>query len=152
MEGTEHTAKREKIEHERTLIEEKKVLTARLEEVKQKKGALELEWVKFDTQKKILGEKLDPVIKEEEKVENEEMKIETEEQAMGLAREKQEIEKKRRQIEDTRRKIEDQKWVIEEKVWQVDDATNQATQNYQNLLTEEERIVERLAEIERELI
>lgn len=152
MEGSDHTAKREQIEKERTLIEEKKILTAKLAETKRKKEELELEWVKFDSQKKILNEKLEPIIKEENKVENEEMRIETEEQAMGLAREKQAVEKKRWQIEDERRKLEQQKWVFEEKIWQVDDAISQATRDYQSLLADEEQITERLAEIERELI
>lgn len=152
MEGTEHTAKREKIEKERTLIEEKKVLGQRLEEIVKKKGEIELEWVKLDSQKKVLGEKLEPIIKEEDRVEGEEMKVETEEQSMGLAREKQTLEKKRWQIEDERRKLEQQKWTVEEKVWQVDDSVDQATKTYQDLLIEEERITSRLAEIERELI
>ncbi|MBI2097815.1 MAG: hypothetical protein HYT46_02710 [Candidatus Vogelbacteria bacterium] len=145
MEGPEWTAKRERETLERQTATEKAKLEQALANLEKQKEALELDWIKLDDERKIIREKLAPILEREKQAEEAEAKLELDEAKAALVKDKQEVEKKRQTIQETRQAAEKEKWVLQEKIWQIESLIEANTVKYRARLDEEDEAKKQLA-------
>lgn len=138
MEGPEWTAKRERETRERQNAAEQSRLEQLLANLDKQKETLEIEWVRLDDQRKIVREKLAPILERERQAEEAEAKLELDEAKTALVKDKQEVERKRQIIQETRQAAEKEKWVLQEKIWQIESAIEANTVKYRARLDEED--------------
>jgi len=151
MQGPELAAKREAEARHRALKAERATIKDRLVELAKKKEKQELEWIKLDERRQHIKQILTPIIEQETKIETEETKLEEEQRQIGLPKERRAVEEKLWQIEDTRRQVEKEKWLIEEKLLSTESEIDADTKIYRALLDEEDALLTRLDQIEKEL-
>ncbi|MEK7585214.1 MAG: hypothetical protein AAB455_01740 [Patescibacteria group bacterium] len=144
MEGPEWTAKREREEKVAQVTSERGQVEKSLSDLTRQKEALELEWVRLDDERKIMREKLAPVLERERQTEEAEAKLELEEAKATIPQDKQAVEKKRQVIQATRREVEQEKWVHQEKLWKVENVIETNTVKYRALLDQEDELKKRL--------
>ncbi|MFA5736709.1 MAG: hypothetical protein WC893_00890 [Candidatus Paceibacterota bacterium] len=152
MEGFERTIKRETYEKEERASKEKQKINKILDKVNHDKELLELTWVNLDDKRSALKKILEPLIKNEEKLESEEINLESQEDVTFSPRERREIEQKRWNIQSERRKAEEEKWVVEERILKIEDQIEDNKKKYQTLLTEEDKLRKQLKDIDEQII
>lgn len=150
LEGAEHTAKREAIEHAKSVVEQITALEKQVAEIRQQKEKLELAWVDLDDKKKAIHAVLTPILEEEKKLEAEELALETDEASIGVPESKHAVEVKRWPIQEKRKEVEQKKWAEEEKVVAIDKIVEENTKKYRGLLEEEDKLVAQLDKLKLE--
>ncbi|MBI4136404.1 MAG: hypothetical protein HY481_02595 [Candidatus Vogelbacteria bacterium] len=144
MEGPEWTAKRELETRERQTTAEKTKLEQLLASLDKQKETLELEWIRLDDQRKIIREKLAPILEREKQAEEAEAKLELDEAKTASPKDKQGIERKRQTIQETRQAAEKDKWALQEQVWQIESVLEANTVKYRALLDQEDEAKKQL--------
>ncbi len=147
MEGPAYTAKREERETKEQVAEEKSKLSIRLQEIAEKKAALEETWIAIDSQRGEVKKQLEPLVKKEEEIEANEGQVEVEEKNTGLPQQKQQLEKRKWLLEDERRKLEEARWILDEKLSKIEAEIEANTTEYRKLLDEEEEIYSKLDQL-----
>lgn len=158
MEGDKGRSIRETREREqkdeqtkKQLKTEREGIEKKLEQIASKKEALEIRWVELSDKKTPLEKMLEPILKEESALEAEEQALEQEEHIATSPVAEHDIEQKRWALEDKRRLTEQKKWKIQEQVVKLKEMLDQNTSEYQKLLTEEDALVVRVKEIDKNL-
>lgn len=152
MEGPDRSAERIKRETEAKVEEETHELSEEKAVLDKKKEKLELAWIDLDSKRGVFKKELDPILAEEEKIESEERTAETEEEAAGLPAQKQAAEKKRQEKDAARKAVEEKKWVIQDKIAKIEVEIEANTKEYQTLLDEEEKILQKIDDLKKELL
>ena len=152
MEGPERSAERQQREKEQKVESASAELEKQKAKIEKEKEKLELDWIDWDNKRTALKKSLEPILAEETVIEDEEKKDELAEEQSALPEQKQNAEKKRQAIEDKRKEVEARKWVIQDKIKKIELEIEANTKKYQPLLDEEEKIIEKIEELKRELI
>jgi len=152
MEGPDRSAERIKRQTEAKVEEETAELSEEKAELDKKKEKLEIAWIDLDSKRGVFKKELDPILAEEEKIENEDKSAQTEEEATALPAQKQVAEKKRQEKDTARKAIEEKKWVIQDKIAKLEVQIEENTKQYQTLLDDEEKILQKIDELKKELI
>ncbi len=158
MEGEEGRLHREALERKKQeeelkgkLQDERTKLGQELDKLSGDKEKLELKWVELNETKAPLEKSLEPIVALETKVEQEEGDIEKKEHTTSDPVEKQATEKMRWEVEDRRRAVEKDRWRLEDEIGKVNAIIKANSDKYQELLAEEEKVQQRLDEINKNL-
>ena len=152
LEGFERTVKREAAEKEEQASGEKQEINKLLNKVNHDKELLELTWVNLDDKRSTLKKILEPLLTREEKIESEENQLESKESVSFSPRDRRELEQKRWAIQTERRKLEEEKWIVEERILKIEDQIEDNKKKYQVLLTEEDKLRNKLKEIDEQIL
>ena len=144
MEGLDRTVRREANEKEEEAGEEKQKYNKLLVSIGHEKELIELTWVNLDDKRTNLKKALEPILSQEDQIQNEENEIESKEDITVTPKERHEIEGKRWEIQQKRKKIEEEKWLIEEKVTKIEEQIDTKKKEYQSLLDQEDQIRRRV--------
>ncbi len=158
MEGEEGKRHRENLERKeqeeeikKRLQEERSALEKEMGDVATQKEKLELKWVELNEIKAPLEKSLEPILAEEVKIEREEDDIEKKEHGAIDPKERQVAEKMRWEVDDRRRSTEKDRWRLEDEIGKIDDIIKANSEKYQSVLAEEEKMQQRLDEINKNL-
>lgn len=149
MEGPNRTADRLSDEKEKEIKNLLDEVQGEMEKVSKEKEVFELAWVDLNEKRKTMKAEVDPIIKEEKKLEGEEIILEGNEARSALPQTKHEVEEKRWGVQQQRRQKEEAKWTIEQRIIALDAEIKTNTENYQKLLDTEEKLRERLETLEK---
>lgn len=151
MEGPERTLHREERETETRVKDEKNKVQSELNIISKKKEQLEINWVVLDKKQMEIKKLLDPIRADEEKLETEEEKLESREHTTGDIKDRQKIEQERWTIQDQRKNLEKRKWELEDKILAIEDELQKNTNDYQELLDEEEVLNKKMETLDYEV-
>ncbi|OHA57470.1 MAG: hypothetical protein A2114_01575 [Candidatus Vogelbacteria bacterium GWA1_51_14] len=143
-----------KMEHEakvRALKAERATINSKLEELAKQKEQYELEWIKLDEKRKQIKDNLKPITDKESELETKEDQLEEKEDQMPLPAERQKLEGERWQVTSERHQVEEEKWQVENKLMETDKKIDVDTKEYRAVLSKEDKLRERLDQIETEL-
>ncbi|PIR45419.1 MAG: hypothetical protein COV09_01495 [Candidatus Vogelbacteria bacterium CG10_big_fil_rev_8_21_14_0_10_50_13] len=143
-----------KMEHEakvRALKAERATINSKLEEIAKQKEKHELDWIRLDEKRKQIKDNLKPITDKEAELETKEDQLEENEDQMPLPAERQKIEGERWQVASERHQAEEEKWQVENKLMDTDKKIDVDTKEYRAILNEEDKLGERLDQIETEL-
>ena len=152
MEGPERTIKREKEERVETAKETLTRLEAELAELAGEKEKMEVAWIDLDNKRTAIKEALKPIEDREGELETEELRLENQEVKVAGLKQKQETEEKRWQTQTERHKEETEKWELQNKMLEVQEKIDQNTRAYQELLSKEDDLKEKISTVQKNLI
>jgi len=148
MEGPERAAERLQREHEQKIEQERKNLEAQKTAIEKEKEKMEIVWIDLDEKRNSFKRDLEPILVEETKLEDEEKIAELEEEKATMPEEKKAAEKKRQDLQTRRKASEEKKWIIQDKIEQVEKIITQNTEHYQELLSKEEILIQKINDLE----
>jgi len=128
--------------------EERIKLKLELDKISKNKIVLELEWVKLNNQYKEQEAIINTTVSEEKAIEEQKKETEKKEHAAQSSQEERSFEQKRWELEGKRKELEEKRWKFEKELTRTKEELEKLKPNYQEALSEEERLKMALANLD----